>query len=368
MNFVNRSGLPAAWTVGFRRDGRELLVTIVKATFNLPAPGEPVALMPEQQPLVQADEFSGEPGFSAPKFESDYAPFKPGCDVLLVGSAYAPRGTRVKRCEVELRVGAMSKRIVAVGPRVWQKTLGMVSATSPTAFETVPLSYDTAWGGTDRTHEAEGNVDTFVENPVGRGYWRYKDAIDGQPLPYTEQAGKPIDSYSGNYVPQAFSPLGRSWTPRAQLAGTYDKEWLTNRAPLWPDDFNERYFQCAAADQIISYPVGGEQVMLRNLSPHEVLSFALPVIEMPVTFIPHKGRDITRSANVDTIVLQPDQARFTLTWRHALPLGRSIFDVKETIVGQMSEAWHRSRRFTGKPYYTSLRDAVKARAARKSRT
>ena len=46
-----------------------------------------------------ADTFTGEPGFSAPVYEVDFAPRKPRCDVLLVGSAYAPEGrpaTRVR--------------------------------------------------------------------------------------------------------------------------------------------------------------------------------------------------------------------------------------------------------------------------------
>src|SRR2546422_6031182 len=44
-----------------------------------------------------------------------------------------------------------------------------------------------------------------------------------------------------------------------------------------------------------------------------------------------------------TLFRSPDQQRFTLTWRVALPLGRSVFDVKETVVGEMSPAWYRAR-------------------------
>jgi len=51
MILTNRCNLPAAWTMGFRRDGRELLIVIVKATFTLPAPGEVPTLLEDQVPL-----------------------------------------------------------------------------------------------------------------------------------------------------------------------------------------------------------------------------------------------------------------------------------------------------------------------------
>jgi len=79
--------------MGMKPDGRELLVVVVKGTFSIPkSPSEVPELAEKQADLVMADEFTGEPGLSAPKYESDFAPFKPRCDVLLNGSAYAPGG------------------------------------------------------------------------------------------------------------------------------------------------------------------------------------------------------------------------------------------------------------------------------------
>lgn len=365
MIFTNHSGLPAAWTLGFRADGRELLVVIVKASFTLPLRGEPAGLAAEQVPLVEADTFSGEPGLSAPRVETDFAHQKPGCDVLLLGSAYAPAGRRVERCRVGLRVGSMHKHFVAVGRRVWHKRLGVVLATRAEPFESLPLGYDTAWGGTDRTREADGRTEVCRRNPVGRGFWKHTKDIDGQPLPHTEQAGQPIESHDGDYLPQAYSAVGRAWLPRAGWAGTYDAAWLAERSPLWPHDFDARYFQSAPADQVIPYPVGGEPVVLQNLSPRQAtIAFALPAMRMPVTFVPHRGRDLTLEAQVDTVVLEPDADRFTMTWRCTLPLGRSVFDVKEAIAGHLPPAWHRARRFPGKTYHASLADAVRARRSR----
>jgi hypothetical protein len=234
----------------------------------------------------------------------------------------------------------------------------------PRPFASLPLTYDNAYGGTDTTRRNEGRTDTFLLNPVGKGFWRHTDRVEGGLLPNTEQLDRPVEKIGGDYVPMAFSPIGRSWMPRRTYAGTYDQEWIENSAPLWPDDFDERYFQAAPPDQTMAYPTGGEPVVLRNLTPEGHRVFRLPQRRMPMTFIPHSGRDANRDGSLVTIVLEPDRERFTLTWRVALPLGRSVFDVKETIVGEMPRGWHRARQFPGKTYYRSLGELANARRGR----
>ena len=363
MRLTNDTGFPAAWTMGFERDGREMVLVAIKATYTIP----PLELAPEmaaeQVPLTEADEFTGEPGLSAPLYETDFAPRKPACDVLLIGHAYPPEGRPVARVPVGLRVGSMTKRFAVVGDRVWRKVFG-VSASKPEPFRQIPITYDVAFGGTDPTHEQQGKVETFRANPVGKGYRRNFGDIDGQPLPNTEELDRAVDDPQGDYPPMAFSPVGRSWIPRAGYVGTYDEAWMENTAPFWPDDFDYRYFQAAPSDQIIPYPSGNEEVILRNLTPDGYRAFRLPGQKMPVTFIPHRGRDVTVQSNVDTIVLEPSSGRFTLTWRANLPLGKSVFDVKEVIVGEMSEAWHRARRSPGKPYFRGLEELAKHRQSR----
>ena len=36
MDFVNKTGVQAGWTMGFDRDGRELVIVAIKATFTIP--------------------------------------------------------------------------------------------------------------------------------------------------------------------------------------------------------------------------------------------------------------------------------------------------------------------------------------------
>ncbi len=55
-------------------------------------------------PLCLGDEFFGEPGESSVRQESDLAPYKPRCDVLVIGHAYAPGGKPSAHWETRLRV------------------------------------------------------------------------------------------------------------------------------------------------------------------------------------------------------------------------------------------------------------------------
>ena len=84
---------------------------------------------------------------------------------------------------------------------------------------------------------------------------------------------------------------------------------------------------------------------------------------MPVTFIPYRRKDIQRDGVCDTLVIEPDLERFTMTWRVSLPLRRNLFELKKTVVGEMPRSWHWRRRAEakGKTYYNNLAELVDSR-------
>src|SRR5215510_12122014 len=134
MELVNSTRMVAGYTMGLEPSGRELLVVVIKGTFQIPKNGEPLRLADEQLPLVMADTFTGEPGFSSPVYEVDFVPRKHRCDVLLNGSAYAPDGRPTTRVEVGIRVGGMTKSFAVVGNRHWQAGVRGVTPSAPEAF------------------------------------------------------------------------------------------------------------------------------------------------------------------------------------------------------------------------------------------
>ena len=341
MDLLNSTGMLAGYTMGMKPDGREMLVVAIKGTFTIPKPGEEPQLAEQQIPLIMADTFTGEPGYSAPLYEVDYAPIRHRCDVLLNGSAYAPQGRPVRMVQVGLRLGSFIKTFNVVGERYWNAGI-TITPGLPAEFTVMPITYDNAFGGLDNFHQDKNKHSAYMLNPVGKGYHQRlaSELVDGTLMPNTEEVNRPIQTPNDNYKPMAFGPIGRGWSQRLQYAGTYDQDWIDNTFPFLPADFNEAYYQAAPADQQIPYPKGGEEVVLINLSPEGRIAFKLPSIEVPVVFFPKKGRKEETLAVIDTLIMEPDLRRFTLTWRINRPLRRNIFEVTQILVGNPSkERW-----------------------------
>jgi hypothetical protein len=215
---------------------------------------------------------------SAPLYECDFARYKPRCDVLLNGSAYAPDGRPVERVTVSLRVGPLNKSFDVVGDRTWQAGPFYMGVSKAKPFTRMPISYDKAFGGVDNAQPDPEKHRWYLLNHVGVGYHEDHAAkfLDGKPLPNTEEIGRRITSPNGDYRPMAFGPVGRAWHPRLALAGTYDKKWVDSKFPFLPADFDEGYFQAAPADQQIPYLAGGERVQCTNISPTGGFDFIVP--------------------------------------------------------------------------------------------
>jgi hypothetical protein len=364
VDFVNQSSVEAGWTWGLERDGRELIIVVIKATYDLPEKGAEASLSSEQAKLTEPDEFTGEPGLSAPLYETDYSHRKLSCDVLLNGSAHVPFPATSTR--VRLSVGQVDKQFHVFGTRRWDGVFLSIVPTDPEIFTQQPISYDCAYGGTDSNPDEPGKVATYSDNPVGTGYHpiRRRSALPGLALPNTSEQRSPIEDTNGSFRPMSFGPIGRNFHPRYKHAGTYDQYWMDNIAPLWPDDFSYAYFQCAPADQQTPFLQGGEEVILENLTRGGgIRIFHIPRKQMPVTFLPHRGADIVENPVCDTLLIEPDLNRFSLTWRVSLPLRRNIFDIKRTIVGDLPRSFYTRRRaeLLGKAYYPNLAALIEAR-------
>ena len=331
MELINATRMTTGYNMGIEPSGRELLVVVIKGTFVIPKPGESVRLADEQLPLIMADTFTGEPGFSAPVNEVDFAPRKPACDVLLTGTARAPGGRPVTRMRAGIKVGTMEKTFDVVGNRVWQAGLATISASDPQPFTEMPVSYDVAFGGADRNSEDEKDHDAYLPNPVGRGWHKHlKSAwVDGKSLPNIEEPGKSISFPSDKYNPMALGPLGRGWPQRARYAGTYDQQWLDDVFPFLPKDFDERYYQAAPLDQQLPIPKAPMEVVLTGFTIDGVRQFTLPYFEAPVNVFPKRGEREDYIASLDTIAFEPDKERFTMSWRVARPLKKSMHEIAQ---------------------------------------
>jgi hypothetical protein len=273
----------------------------------------------EPDPLVLADQYRGEPDQSSILHASDLGPTKPGTDVILRGHAI-PRRSGDTQVDVALRVGAVQKVVAVYGNRLWSRGLMGWSATPPQPFERIPLLWEHAFGGSDTSNpERPGRCDA---NPVGRGYRAKasKRPIEGELLPNLESLTAPTRKPGEDNPPMGFGFVAPWWSSRARHAGTYDAAWQEHRMPFLPDDFDERFFQVAPADQVlVGHPSGGEKVEVIGVHASGPLRFALP--GRPPAIVVRLGTSrLTPPALCDTIIIDADRLRLIMVWRGQVPI------------------------------------------------
>ena len=110
------------------------------------------------------------------KGKLEVVPTKPRAEVLLKGTAYAPGGSPVSEIGVKIAVGAWSKSLRVVGPRVFSDSMAGATISAPLAFTEMPLDYTHSFGGPG-----------YAQNPAGKGFTTAE-------LPNIEAAGAPVRS------------------------------------------------------------------------------------------------------------------------------------------------------------------------------
>lgn len=324
LQLENKSPFATSMLVLPDRHGVDTLYVVVKGTCTL---RPHLALAPEQLPIVAADEYFGEPALSSLRQVSDFHTGKPGTDVLLMGRAWAPMGEPATQSTVTLQVAERRKSIHVFGDRVWRNGV----PTNPQPFERVALVWERAFGGAD---ELNGSVQVDERNPVGVGFSALRNAVrmEGRSLPNLEDPRALLRAVGDLAEPTGFAPLGPAWSARREFAGTYDEKWQRTRAPYLPDDFDPRFLQSAPAPFAFDrYLQGGEPVSVEGATPDGPIAFAVPRISLAIQVAVAGERRILY-ANLETLVIEPDANRASLTWRAAMPCDRLLPKVERVTV------------------------------------
>lgn len=334
---------PYAVATGFGRDidGRPSVFVSVKATFTWDRTGRVIEAPPV--PVVTQDEVVGDGPLSAVLRAAEVGPRKPNVDVLLAGALVMP--VEIEEIDVGLEVGQRLKKVVrVVGPRRWLPgVLRDRVPSKPRPFTRAPIDWRHSFGGVStedpRLHEAR--------NPAGCGLGRETTEYDAMAVPLFEDPSSPMTSWKSRPAPQGFGPIAPHWSPRAGRAGTYDRAWRTERAPLPPADLDPQFFNVAPDDQQLPSYVPGEEVRLRYMTVNGHDRFALPELDAPVVVATAEMLFDAR-ARVDTIVIEPEELRFSVVAKATCPVGASPV-VYEVAVGAITPG-HRRALETGKRY------------------
>ncbi|NHZ63880.1 DUF2169 family type VI secretion system accessory protein [Massilia genomosp. 1] len=324
--------------------GHEHLVIAAKSTWTIPQPGQRPRPLPPQS-LQQSDIYLGKSGESPMLYGSDFARFKPRCDVLFNASAHAPNSEPVDELLVAWQVGELRKGLRVVGPRIWRSRFGLLSLSKPEPFITQPLHYGLAFGGTRKYTKGRDEVmdETYLENPVGLGWAgpRTASQLANTQAPSLEALDDPIRSPRNKHAAAAFSAIGRHWSPRKNYAGTYDAAWKSDVFPLLPADHDDRYHQCAPENQQMDYPQGGEAIVLRNMvKGRPDVRFALPTLNRQTVRVLRTdySNELLKPV-VDTLYFEPDEGRFSVVWRVSTPIRRRLQEFDTLAIGPVNAAW-----------------------------
>lgn len=339
-------------------------------------------------PLCAEDEYFGEMNTSPVVRESDLAPLKPACDIIINGTAYTPGGIAVPEMTAGVLMRSPSgdvlldKKLRITGQRFYrlQALTRQWYETEPEPFTSLPLDYRYAFGGECRVEgdsEYAGRIPeeyrltedqrrehpdrdnpplahmTCPVNPLGLGYmqpWYLRAcqvpqveapriiAVDS---PFTLKQftdcleGK-ADWFAPEYQPAGFGCISRTWLPRLPLAGTYDQHWLENHHPALPEDFDFRYWNCAPGDQQCRFPGPGMAITLNGFHSGGEIHFTLPPHQARILLRMNSGELVPQSMWMDTLTVDADALTVALTWRYLLPAGTDVrvMEARYSTVGQ----------------------------------
>lgn len=310
-------------------DGQEVFLGLFSASFRGADETSPLEPAEDQVPVTLSDVFFGDPACSSTRYEADIAAVKPGIDVIVNGTAYAPNGKPVREMQAGVKFGPLQKVLNVVGDRIYDA--GSYSAPHP--FARMPIVYERAYGGTTADQK------TDPRNPlgVGFGHARSADPAVRTQAPNITYPAEPFTSPSDKPRPAGFGALGRGWQPRLPLAGTYDQAWMDAQWPLPPKDFDPRYNLAAPADQQLPHLNSGEQATLIGLTPGGRWSFRLPRVVAPIRLI-FEDRVEDQVFKPDTIIIEPDMLRVTLKARVAVTTRRNRPALREIVFGHVTPA------------------------------
>lgn len=308
--------------IGFgdlHRDGREMAVIAVRASYDVSADGR--LRLADTQEVFLNDVYEGDPQRTPLLKVGDLVPFRPYADITALGTAYPP-GDR-SAWEVGIAVGFHEATLRVHGPRQWEPMLKFLKPDwklgqgGPVAG--VRLDYRLASGGC-YVGDGEGRYDS--RNPIGPGLLCRDISQVGHPLraPQIDSAMAPVVDPFGQPEPQGFGPVPPFWSWRERHLGTRDEAWQRERKPQMPSDFSYLFFQAAHPNLTVPVLRGNEHVRLTGLIPGGgVLAFVLPSVALVAHHSWMDGRETTGRLTLDGLHLDlrahNEPWRVDLTWR-----------------------------------------------------
>ncbi len=323
MRLVNHTAVPAAVsTAEIEGAPRRLGLLTAKATFGFDSHGRVALETQAPLPLFDKDEPTplGElPSDMQPRADAAF-------EVILLGHAWAPAGRLVAALTVGLVVGRARREMLVFGDRSWSAHHRAISPPRP--FAKMPLDYRRAFGGTVPVHLDRESVFDLADplNRHGKGFDAERLARD---MGAWLKAPSGFPRLPDGYV-RALPNLEDRAAPIARWEDVPPPMcWATVPVdvPLWADRMSKKLAATpeqgppqvvgyrAHPDWVIPAPASAPRLRLENLVEGcPVLDLQVPDFGLVADTTVNR-RLGSRPLLPHTLVLQPDQGRFTITFR-----------------------------------------------------
>jgi hypothetical protein len=298
--------------------------------------------------LQKVDEYydGGDPETSTVQYETDLSPYKLATDVVLLGRAYAPKGTAVAAMDVALSVAGHTKTIRVIGDRrCVHRAGGVPGFTAPEPFTEMELRYERAYGGEDLL-STPATPFYYPRNHRGTGVAlsNLREVVEGLRLPNLED---PVDlltpervvigsaeRWNDQPLPQGFGWFQKTWYPRCSFVGAVpglmdpDTVLKEERLGLVPKGqlalarrfqlpgYDVRFNNGASLGLALPYLAGTESIALSGLTPDGSLSFSLPA-ERPGIALDVGAGPGELAVVLHTVCIRLDAMQLDLVWRGA---------------------------------------------------
>lgn len=317
--------------IGFEqwhRDGSTMACIAVRAEMVFGEDGQ--IHFSDQQEIILADKFEGDPQKTPLVTPGDLVPFKPGTDITFLGSIHSGDQSEKQVLEASLKIGNHTRSIRASGPREWIADGDSWHLSDLERISELPLCYTKASGGR-LIGDPSGRVDP--RNPIGPNLIDVQFSPRGRnyPAAQIDSEQEPINSdFLHPPFPQGFGPMAPWWQNRQRYTGTYDDEWKENIHPRLPRDFDYRFYNCAHPSLVLDgFVAGGDVVELTNLTPSGRFLFRLPNSTPFARFQFVDGREVLATLNLDGIHIdfREHPYRYALTWRAWLDICPAFYRI-----------------------------------------
>jgi hypothetical protein len=298
----NRSFAAVRTFTTMDKEGYDVCLTVAKIAFALSSTGQARLT---QRPVRASDIWD----FGTLRFPDDLQPEKPGTDIGLIGTAHgSTRESRSKNSAFAwLQVGKLRKVIQIFGPRHYRSDL---SISEPGPLGPTPLKYELAYGG----RELDGSY--CEQNPVGVGYTINKAAMNGKPAPQLEPVYDVLSNAPKEHPSHAtFGPIAAHWAPRCNRMGTRDMEYLRDRFPVEPVDFDPCFWNWSTPGLYSKEPLAGDEpVEVAGVLPEGVWRFKIP--HYPMRFeVVLDDTLLGPPTHLDGLLIDADERVIELTYR-----------------------------------------------------